>query len=804
METTTDKDTQYIIDDLTAACNSLGKIDENDGTYMRDRDCKPCLRELLRFLNVNDNNHTARCLLGSINVIKSDMIPLIVQYCDFTDGDSDLFSLILRICTNLTTSLHILFNERELPVDQDDIKQREMVKGKLLKGLYGFKEAFASDEKIWSTLNVHLRGNVDEEVVFERLIILIRNILHIPVDSTFDLGVHSEFDVHDMCLHRMDKSGILNTLIYLMSDTQRGAEYCFHITEIVYLMLRDQNPETLASARANSFKRKLCDDDVDKKRYQELRERNRREQLRLGRNVTSTRHATFAIQNYRSLGEKPLMTRKIVNERQEVTFDGPKTELRKAKNQRPLDSETFMMISDKNLKISKISYGLKVFCKKFVEKIFNNYMQQIKHNLIQKRAQENDESYYLWALQFFSAFARHSLLHLDHISEILSTSTLHFIQTLITSYQDQIKLEKKKFPDLSKRLHLAVRAYREVLLLLKTAEESSDFTKTVETIKKNIFTELEYTTLLLNLFQQYDAPKHSHHYICDLIQTNDLFLNLLKNYSKSSKPLGEDSTGESKDDFATSVFISRYSHPHVIQLHLITLKNFEYNDDETNKAILSLFKRIVYDCKNQVVLFQTSVFRCLLKIMESKLPYRAEFTELAKHLFYEFGRMANKRRWMYQELLFWKGSSDVIEIENAIDPPAVAPVDNEDDIPAPSGTLDSENEQEGEEHETGEVVDHDKNNDGDEGRLQLLAELLASSDSEDSDANEEEKEGQQQPQPQYSHSETSSSPLPSICPSPQMHTPAERNVSDLPPTSLSSPTASRSPSLSPLPSPDLD
>lgn len=693
---------QYITDELIAACNSLGKTDENDGTYMRDRDCKPCLKVLLRFLNQDDSKYTARCLLGSLNVVKSDLIPLIVQYCDYNDGDSDLFGIILRICTNLTSSPHLIFDDKEPLTDDADIKERETIKEKLLKGLYGYKEAFAKDEKIWSVLNVHLRGSVEEEVVFERLIILLRNILHVPVDSTFDLGVHSEFDVHDMCLYRMEKNGVLDTLIYLTAETQRGSEYCFHITEIIYLMLRDQNPETIATAKSSIFKRRLGDDDVDKKRYQELRDRNRREQRRPGRHANFNRHATYTVMNLTALGDNPLITKKIIKEQSEITFDGPKTELRKAKNKKPLDSETFMKISDKNLKASKISYGLKIFCKNFIEKVFNNYMQQIKHNLIQRRAQENDESYYLWAIQFFSSFARYSHLPLEFVSEILSTSTLHFIQISISSYQDKIKLEKKKFSDISRRLHLAVRAYREILMLLKTTEGNSDFSRTVDTIKKNIFTELEYNTMLLNLFQQYDAPKHSQHYVSDLIKTNSIFLDLLENYSRSQKTQNTEPT-------EVSLFVNRYCHPNVIQLHLLVLNNFEFNEDETNKAILSLFNRIVFGCKNQVVLFQTSIFRCFLRIMESKLPYKEEFASLGKHLFYEFGCMANKRRWMFQELLFWKSGHDAIEIENAIDPPAVEPVVTE---------VDNQNENDDDndiENDNDNKNDNDNHNDNDSG-----------------------------------------------------------------------------------------
>ena len=97
-------DIRVLKDDLIAACNSLGQLDANDGVYMKDRDCKTCLKEVIRALNNDDKQLSIRCLLGDMNIINSDLIPIINQYCDFNDGDIDLFNLVLRLCTNLTSS----------------------------------------------------------------------------------------------------------------------------------------------------------------------------------------------------------------------------------------------------------------------------------------------------------------------------------------------------------------------------------------------------------------------------------------------------------------------------------------------------------------------------------------------------------------------------------------------------------------------------------------------------------------------------------------------------------------------------
>lgn len=694
---------QLVRDELTVACSNLGSLDANDGTYMKDRDCKPCLREISRYLSADSKRHEARLFLGGLNVVKTDMIPLLCQYCDFNDGDSDLFTLVLRLCTNLTSSVLLLFENQEVPTEGEQLQLYR----DLLHHLFRYKEAFASNENIWSVLNVHLRHCDDDEIKFERLIVLIRNILHIPVDSTSDFGRFNDFDAHQMCLHQMEKAGLMSTLIQIASETQKGTEYCFHLMECFYLMLRDQNPKTIATAKSSSSKRTLDEDDADRKLLRELSERDKRKRAadkKQSYNNIAFKYTAFVVQNCKSISENGLILSKPIKSMSSVNLDAHKTMLRRAKNRRPLTSETPMDSSDKNKRSTRISYSLKMFCKMFVEKVYNNYMQQIKHNLIQKKGQADDESYYLWAIQFYTCFNRHLYLNIDNISETLSTSTLHFIQVLISGYQDKIKLEKKKFGDISKRLHLAVRAYREILSMIQAIDldKNSEFSSKVESIKANLFGEIEYTSLLVTLFQQYDEPKHSLHYVKDLIETNDIFIELYDAFSKTHNPIEDNNEDDDLDpksmkrnkkrqkrdrDMKTAHFLTRYCCPDVVSTYLRILKDFATNEDATNLAIAKFFERIVYDCKYDLILCQISVFRCLFLIMDYHSPFagKDKLIELAKHLMETFGAMANKKRWMFQELLFWKTMNDTIEIENAIDPPPVEstilPQDNLDEPP---------------------------------------------------------------------------------------------------------------------------
>lgn len=658
-----------LIDDLVAACNSLGSLDLNDGVYMKDSDCKACLREILRILHADDDQHQARILLGKLDIIGKDLIPLIVQYCDFNDGDQDLFKLILKTATNITSSIAVLFNEP--PTTPETIK----VSNQLIEGLYSYKQSFANEPKIWHTLNTYLRNIDDDETLFERILILIRNILHIPVDVSANLGIKGSSHSHELCLNHMDKSGMLSTFIKLASESSKGTEFCFHIMEIVYLMLRDQDPITVASAtQPGSLKRKLEDNDQDKKKLLELMARDKIEREVRERNFRIPRFKTTAyeVKNLTSLGNQPMISRTLVTSRQDISFDTNKTQLRKAKNKKPLPMESNLAFhSETNNATTRVTASLKLFSKLFVEKVYANYMQQIKFNLMQKKAAESDETYYLWAISYFVPFARQLYLDMNLISESLSTSTIHYIQISITNYKEKLQLEKKRslYEIISQRLHQAVRAYREILLAYQfikpdpepnpdpESEPGRDLYSRIQVTKKTIFSEMEYNTLILSLLKQYIPNKHNPGYVKDLIKTNHVYLELIEDYFKTLD-----------DPERITYFMSSFCTPEILATYTQVLEDFRNNEAELNIHILKYFERVLYDCKNDVMLMQASLLRCLLEIHDyhSSLPGYDGFVRLLKQIMASFREKIGRRSWMIQELLFWKTRNDAVQIDNEV------------------------------------------------------------------------------------------------------------------------------------------
>lgn len=669
-------------EEVNACCNSLGKLDINDGIYMIDRNCKIYLRELVRFLVNDKKRHLVRMQLNKLNIIKSDLIPLMVQYCDFNDGDSELFNLIIRLCTMLTMPTIVLFNDK-IP-GSDDPVQRQLYDD-IHQQIGVYKESFANNEYVWTTLNVHLRhtNSKDEEHLnanlhFERLIILTRNILHIPVKAESN-SWENNGDIHETLLGNMEKSGLLSTIITILNDSIKGSEYCFHLMEIVYYMLRDQNPKTIARAEPVKKKRTVVDrDDEDRKRYLEIRERNRLEREANNHMLKYSRfkQSAFVVHNVRGIGNRPLvMSKPIVNATSVI--DDNKTLVKKNKNRKPLDHKTSMEISDQKKGSSPITYKLKVFCKQFVDKVYNETMLQMKQNLIQKRAQEDDESTYLWAIEFFTGFTRHLKLSVENISESLAVSTFHMINMLIDGYQEKIKMEKKNFHTLTTRLHLALRAYREILLLMKYVIQSEpSFKSKAESLMLRLFNERDYSNLILALFKNYSEPKHTLHYARDLIETTDVYLRLFEEFTKSQ------SEADTPIDKKVSLFVSSYANPDILEIYMSILLQYKLNDDSINGLILDFFERVSQ--VNMLMLCQASIFKLLFHIAEdtSRPASRRRSYLLCKQLCEFYGNLFNKQNWLIQELMYWKTHSDCLSIETQIDPPpepeVVVPNDADD------------------------------------------------------------------------------------------------------------------------------
>lgn len=91
----------------------------------------------------------------------------------------------------------------------------------------------------------------------------------------------------------------------------------------------------------------------------------------------------------------------------------------------------------------------------------------------------------------------------------MSVPMFHYVQQQLEKYYDMIKIEKKKFAPWVRRLHLALRAYKELLNTLLAMDKSNDagVRESAKVLKSNIFYVLEYREFILSIFLNYDENK---------------------------------------------------------------------------------------------------------------------------------------------------------------------------------------------------------------------------------------------------------------------------------------------------------
>lgn len=115
----------------------------------------------------------------------------------------------------------------------------------------------------------------------------------------------------------------------------------------------------------------------------------------------------------------------------------------------------------------------------------------------------------------------------------------HYIQTLVENYAEMIRIDKTKVSVWSRRLHLAVRAYQELLMTLSAMDKCGDerVVNASRVLKSNVFYVPEYREMCLVLLQNYKETQHSLAYLKDLVETNHIFLKLFEQFAKENRRL---------------------------------------------------------------------------------------------------------------------------------------------------------------------------------------------------------------------------------------------------------------------------
>nr|XP_021188135.2 protein timeless homolog isoform X2 [Helicoverpa armigera] len=523
--------TSLLSAELAATCNALGTYDKKTGKYLIDDFTLNTVKDLIRYLRRDGEDHEIRRHFGQTKVLQSDLLPMLIDHWENTE----LFDVTLRLLVNLTNPALLLYRE-EVPVERTARHNYLQI----LLHLQAYKEEAFTKVDTWNIFAKKLakileidwsERDEDTGLIIERILILIRNVLHVPADLDRERRPENDASVHDQVLWALNQSGILDIILYMSSENEK--QYFMHILEIISHLLREQNPSSLADAALQrSVDEKLRDD----QELLSIRMSENKQRLNKIKQYSGTRHSrfggTYVVQNMKSLSDNEIVCLKPLNKISNLDFGGgKKSKLVKPKNRRPVESGILERRS-----AFAIRLFLKEFCIEFLNSSYNPLMHYVKDVLVRAKAQQNDESYYLWAVKFFMEFNRGHHFQVGLVSETMSVPMFHYVQQQMEKYYDMIKVEKKKFSPWVRRLHLALRAYKELLNTLLAMDKSTDpsVKESAKVLKSNIFYVLEYREFIISTFLNYDENKMPRSYLVDLMETVHLFLKMLEHYCKKT------------------------------------------------------------------------------------------------------------------------------------------------------------------------------------------------------------------------------------------------------------------------------
>lgn len=510
--------------ELLATCSALGYL-EGD-VYHREPDCLESVKDLIRYLRHEDETRDVRQQLGAAQILQNDLLPLLVQY----PQDKALFDAVVRLTVNLTQPALLCFGK----VPADATARHHFLQ--VLSYLQAYKEAFASEkvfgvlsEKLYDVLQLDWEQRQEEDtLLIERILLLVRNVLHVPPDPTEKQDVDGDASVHDRVLWALHISG-MDDLLKFLASAQSEQQWALHVLEIISLMFRDQSPEQLAALGQGQAAAERGEDtrELETLRQRELAEKRARALQRPSRH--SRFRGSYVIQGLKAIGDNDVVFHKGLHNLQSYSHDLGKEPRRVPRRRWAPPDPGPSRRSARNVRLF-----LCHFCQDFLEGCYNRLMLLVKDQLLREKAQQHDETYYLWATAFFMAFNRSRGFRPELVSETVGVRAFHFIEQNLTTYYEMALMDKKEAVTWARRMHLALKAYQELLRTVQEMDRSPEpaVRDSSQVIKNNIFYLTEYRELLLALFRKFDETKQPRAFLRDLVETAHLFLRMLEHFCR--------------------------------------------------------------------------------------------------------------------------------------------------------------------------------------------------------------------------------------------------------------------------------
>ncbi|XP_048261586.1 protein timeless homolog isoform X2 [Bombus terrestris] len=709
----------YLSTELAATCAALGYYDGSK--YHLDNYCLDVIKDLIKYLRRDDESHTVRQFLGQTKVLQTDLIKIFVDHYD----KLELWDVLLRLIINITSPVVLLFNE-QIPTD---IMQRTIYL-KLVAYTQSYKVALI-DGRIWTILSNRLskilkldnveRGE-ENEMVIERILIFIRNVLQILPDEN-EKRVDNDATVHDEVLYALNTSGIVDLLVFIASNRSEQ-QYHLQVLEIISLMLRDQSASELARS---GLQRSLSEKEKDEETLLAARLKEKEKKIERVRKYTGARHShfggTYVVQNMKAIGENQLLCHKPYQKIEALNFGQDKKKVSKPKNKRP-------MWDPRGERTSALSVRLilKEFCIEFLNAAYNPVMKYSKSCIVSgAQTNQSETTCYLWALRFFMEFNRHYKFEVKYVRQYLIdlTTTAHIFLKMLSNYcgrnkrsvivqkvkptrykrtnkkkavqkeQPPVRSLEERWDEVSPQLSIVMQEGTipqvipfDATLDVPIDDQKVDAMKRVQKLLRS--KDLEQAIGLIRAAREVWPENDSFGsanitsgeeflalreiFFADLGVVEENPVTQSKTHEEENVDSPNDESEEDEEnasqthssvvetDFKFPDFIHRFANVKIVRAMLVLLQQFDKNTNEVNHYITKMLHRIAWDCKMPGLLFQASMFRVFQRILESKYCGHKELQKFAVFIIRRFIEVAQKNRKAYMELLFWKTTRDATEV----------------------------------------------------------------------------------------------------------------------------------------------
>ncbi|KAG1662164.1 Protein timeless [Nymphon striatum] len=123
----------------------------------------------------------------------------------------------------------------------------------------------------------------------------------------------------------------------------------------------------------------------------------------------------------------------------------------------------------------------------------------------------------------------------------------------------------------------------------------------------------------------------------------------------------------SEQEFVYADYVKRFATSKVAQAYSKLLSLFDKNSVYTNHCVVKMLHRIAWDCKTPGLFYQACIFQSFQRILKHpsrhSSPDIKELYKFSQYILSNFFKTAATNKTIFIEILFWKNTREVYEIE---------------------------------------------------------------------------------------------------------------------------------------------